>query len=333
MTEAPYLLETNDLLILDSFMKADSVLNHRGYENIMCSVSGGADSDIMLDICQKVRPGGGISYVWFNTGLEYEATREHLEFLEQKYGIEIQQEKPVKSIPVCCKEYGQPFLSKYVSDMIYRLQRHGFRWEDRPYEELLQEYPRCLSALKWWCNVYDNPGYSSSSRFSIGRNKWLKEFLIANPPWFRISNKCCEYAKKKVSDRYIKAHMIDLSLVGVRKAEGGVRASAYKNCFSLPVSKASAEYRPLFWYTNNTKRQYEQTFGVTHSRCYTEYGMRRTGCVGCPYNREILKELSIIEQHEPRLYKAVALIFQDSYRYTRMYREFVQEHKRREEIQ
>ena len=47
--------------------------------------------------------------------------------LEQKYGIEIVRLKPDKSIPLCVKEYGVPFLSKYVSEQMMRLQKHNFQ--------------------------------------------------------------------------------------------------------------------------------------------------------------------------------------------------------------
>ena len=61
---------------------------------------------------------------------------------------------------------------------------------------------------------------------------------------------------------------------------------------------------------------------MTHSRCYTEYGMRRTGCVGCPYSPKITEELEIIQKYEPKLYKAAMAVFGKSYEYTRKYREF-----------
>lgn len=79
------------LIISDAFTKADSVLNHKGYKNIACSVSGGADSDIMIDICEKVKP-HGVHYVWFDTGIEYQATKDHLKYLENHYGITIERE-------------------------------------------------------------------------------------------------------------------------------------------------------------------------------------------------------------------------------------------------
>lgn len=108
------LLHANQFTILDSYVKANSVLNSS--ETALCSVSGGSDSDIMLDIIHKVDDSGKVTYYWINTGLEYQATKELLDELERKYGIEIVRLKPDKPIPACVKEYGVPFLSKYVSE-------------------------------------------------------------------------------------------------------------------------------------------------------------------------------------------------------------------------
>ena len=74
----------------------------------------------------------------------------------------------------------------------------------------------------------------------------------------------------------------------------------------------------------DNKVDYESAYGIVHSRCYTEYGLKRTGCVGCPYGRDFEHELGIIKKYEPKLYKAVINIFKDSYEYTRKYREFIQ---------
>ena len=165
------------------------------------------------------------------------------------------------------------------------------------------------------------------SRFSISRNRFLKEFILQNPPDFPISNKCCEYAKKKPAIQFIKAMGADLEITGIRKSEGGIRSANYKSCFSESKSKGCNTYRPIFWYTDGDKKDYEDFYGVTHSRCYTEYGLRRTGCVGCPFNPRITEELEIIKEYEPKLYKAAVNIFGKSYKYTRKYREFVKMRK------
>lgn len=275
---------------------------------------GGADSDIMLDIAWKCDIDNKITYVWLDTGLEYQATKEHLVYLENKYGIEIQKHKATKTIPVSCKEYGQPFISKYVSDMISRLQRHNFSWEDKTFDELYKEYPKCKTALKWWCNC------NISDRFDISRNKYLKEFIIANPPKFKISDKCCWYAKKNLIHNIINESGYELEVSGVRKAEGGIRDIAYKTCFDSGGDWD--RYRPLFWYTNEDKIRYEEHYNITHSRCYTEYGLKRTGCVGCPFGKNFQAELEIVQKYEPKLYKAVLNVFGDSYEYTKAYKDF-----------
>ena len=60
----------------------------RGGLRVACSVSGGADSDILIDMCERVIP-HFVNYVFFDTGIEYQATKEHLNYLEYKYGIHI----------------------------------------------------------------------------------------------------------------------------------------------------------------------------------------------------------------------------------------------------
>ena len=69
------------------------------------------------------------------------------------------------------------------------------------------------------------------------------------------------------------------------------------------------KFRPIWYLTNEDKREYEEIFGIVHSRCYTEYGLKRTGCVGCPFNRNVNAELEIIKRFEPKLYAACIKIF------------------------
>ena len=145
--------------------------------------------------------------------------------------------------------------------------------------------------------------------------------MIANPPTFKISDLCCEYAKKKVSHKFSKENSVDLEITGVRKSEGGIRSTAYKTCFDNKEKEVST-YRPIFWYLNSDKQEYERMFNVVHSKCYTEYGLKRTGCAGCPFGKDFEFELEVIKQNEPKLYMAVNNIFKNSYEYTRDYNHF-----------
>lgn len=298
----------------DNLVRAWAKINSPKYRNIVCTISGGSDSDVMLDIVWRCDKDNKVEYVWFDTGLEYQATKEHLKYLEERYGIRILTYKAKKPIPICCREYGQPFISKNVSNMMQRLMRHNFTWEDKPFDELYRRYPKCKSALLWWTNS------NISDQFNIRRNKYLKEFIIQNPPTFSVSNKCCYYAKKKVIHDLIKENDYRLNIFGVRRAEGGLRVTAYKSCFD--EADDCDNYRPLFWYKDSDKDEYMDAYAIEHSKCYTEYGLLRTGCAGCPYGRDFENELEIIKKYEPKLYKAVNYIFGDSYEYTRKYREF-----------
>lgn len=290
------------------------------FKRVCVSISGGSDSDVVLDLLTRtVEDKSKLHFVFFDTGLEYQATKDHLEYLEKKYNVQIERLRPKKPLPICSREYGEPFISKLVSEYMMRLQKHNFQWEDGSYEELILKYPRCGSALKWWCNAW-----GEGSSYNICRNKWLKEFIQANPPEFNISNKCCQYVKKNPAKEYKNEHDIDLNVTGMRKAEGGVRARTIKSCFNEKKDGIS-EYRPIWWFSDDDKRTYEDAFNIVHSDCYKKYGLKRTGCAGCPLGRNFEEELRIIEEYEPKLYKAVGKVFGNSHQYTREYREFVKE--------
>lgn len=333
-----FMISVRNAEVLNSFVKAEREIER--HDRILCSVSGGADSDIVVDMLSRLDDDHKVTYAWFDTGMEYQATKDHISDLESKYGITIRRVKAIKPIPTSCMQYGQPFISKYVSEMIERLQRHGFQWEDEPYESLIVKYPRAKSAIKWWCSWYDEDLYKAypsqkgnTSKWSISRNKFLKEFMVENPPYFPIAAKCCQYAKKDVSHRIEQEIGADLLVTGIRKAEGGVRAGAYSTCTSYDAHKGLDTFRPIFWYTQEDKDYYCKRFDIQHSRCYTEYGLKRTGCVGCPFNRKCTEELDIVEANEPKLYKACTNVFADAYDYTRKYREFVAEQKARKRTQ
>jgi 3'-phosphoadenosine 5'-phosphosulfate sulfotransferase (PAPS reductase)/FAD synthetase len=168
----------------------------------------------------------------------------------------------------------------------------------------------------WWCNEC-----GEKSQLNISRNRFLKEFIIQNPPDFLISDQCCNGAKKKTSYKIEKEIQPDLHIIGVRKAEGGVRASAYKTCFD--DNRGGCSYlRPVFWFKLSDKAAYDEAFEITHSECYTKYGFKRTGCACCPYGHDFEKELECAKEFEPKLFQAANGVFGAAYDYVRKYREF-----------
>lgn len=293
----------------------DTLLNYKMQgKTVSCSVSGGADSDILIDLCERLVP-HYVNYVFFDTGIEYQATKNHLEFLEKKYNITIHKEKAKIPVPLGNKRYGIPFLSKQVSEYIHRLQIHNFDWNLLTYEENLQRYPKCKTALRWWCNAA-----GEKSAFNINRNVWLKEFLVKNPPTFPISPRCCEGAKKNPNKNYMKTHTHSLSIVGIRQAEQGARTFVHKGQFQ--EEEHYTAFYPIYYFTDADRKIYENEFDIVHSQCYTEYGLKRTGCAGCPFGREYNFEREVIKMYEPKLHKAIENMWSEVYEYTNKYKEF-----------
>lgn len=302
-------------LIQNTLQKMNLKLTY--YRNPVCSVSGGSDSDIMIDIIERVRFGRPVTYVFFDTGIEYEATKRHLLALEAKYGITIERRNAVVPVPLGCRTYGLPFFSKQISEFMGRLQEHGFQWEDESFDVLSERYPNCKSALRWWCNEK-----GEDSAFNISEVPWLKEFIVLNHPTFRISQDCCEGGKKNPAGQFYDEVGAAIKIIGLRRAEGGVRVSAYTSCFSPGTDDTIANYRPLWFWSNADKQEYKDYYGVVNSDCYEVWGFKRTGCAGCPFNSRFEDDLKAVEQHEPKLHKACNNIFGQSYEYTRAYRRF-----------
>lgn len=300
-------------------------------KNVMVSISGGADSDIMLDMLLRFARLHNVDckifkFVFFDTGIEYQATKRHLDYLQEKYGIVIERLKAKVPVPLGCKKYGVPFISKDISAKINSLQNNNFDFAkdgNKDFEYLSEKYKKCISVIKWWCNVKDG--------FNIESEKYLKEFMIAYPPNFKISQRCCDGAKKKPSHLYEVENNIDCKCLGLRKAEGGIRATKNQTCFTPANDKCDYNnYRPLWYFSDKDKEFYKTNFDVKHSDCYEVWGFKRTGCCGCPFNSRFEEDLLQVKKYEPKLYKACNNIFGESYEYTRAYRKFKAEMKLKE---
>lgn len=234
--------------------------------------------------------------------------------LEQKYDIKIEEVNGMP-IPLAVKKYGVPFVSKQASDYLSRLQRHAFEWEDGTLEDLLAKYPHCKVGLRYWTN-----DWGDNSRFNIKWNKLLKEFLMVFKPKTKFSAQCCNVSKKNPIIKYQKQIGADLYITGERKSEGGRRAGSHSNCFES--SHGLDHYMPLWFWDDVTKEWYCNHERIQHSDCYEIYGLKRTGCVGCPFARNLWEELEVMQKYEPQCYKLCMNVFGGSYALRRSYELF-----------
>lgn len=262
------------------------------HDNILISVSGGSDSDCIVHLVCTYFPEylPKCHFVFCNTGLEYAATKRHLTDLETKYDISIKRIRG-QSVVTAVRQYGFPILSKIKS-------------------KFLNLYIRGLPSGEKYIFI---DGYKIARlRFTEGQRnlaRYLKENNIM------VSEKCCDVSKKKPIYIYISENKIDLNVTGERNAEGGQRALRHKSCFESK-NHGVDKYMPLWWWSDSAKAIFKATEGITYSDCYEVYGMKRTGCCGCPFNLDIAKDLQAMYQYEPQLYKACMSVFGEAYELT-----------------
>lgn len=307
------------------------------HPNAICSYSGGSDSDILIDLIERTRKLfslAPVTYVFFNTGLEMKATKDHVKDVAAKYGVEIQEHRPKINIVKASREHGIPFVSKIMSAGLEEWQKKGIplsiadeyaNAEDKAAkrQELRERYPKCESVINFLCccNTAGEP--RPNIQLVINSSKWMLDFLKENPPDFKVSAKCCDYCKKQLAHRVQKG--FDMIITGERRDEGGMRSVPRKDntalCFT-ETSNGQYRLRPLYYVSDVDKAWYKTEYGVRYSDAYEVYGLKRTGCCGCPISFRAVEDLEIIGKYEPNVAKAAWNIFGKSYLYRQRYVEY-----------
>lgn len=320
----------------------------REYPNAICSYSGGADSDIMIDVIERARAIFNIppiKYVFFNTGLEMRAIKDHVKATAEKYGVEIEECRPKIGIVTASRTHGIPFVSKIMSAGLEGWQKKGVplsiaeeydQAEDKAAkrQELRGRYPKCESVINFLCCCNSAGEPRPNIQLVINSSKYMRDFIGECPPDFQISAKCCDYCKKQLAHRVQKGY--DMIITGERRAEGGMRSVPRKDNTALCFGEtASGQYRlrPLYYVTDADKLWYKQEYGIRYSDAYEVYGLTRTGCCGCPISHKAVEDLEKIRPHEPNVVKAAWNIFGKSYEYRAKYVEYKETRRKKETSQ
>ena len=262
------------------------------HDSIMISVSGGSDSDCIVHLVCTYFPEylPKCHFVFANTGLEYDATKRHLVDIENRYGITIDRIRG-KSVVTVVRQYGVPILSKTRSEDIYYYMKGSQYAIDRI-----------------------DGGKQNGTRYGYPQN-FVDMIHYAKENGIKISPRCCQYSKKLPLKHYMRDHGIELNVTGERKAEGGQRASTHKSCFE-EHKDGIHKYMPLWWWSNDAKADFKAKEQIRYSDCYEVYGMKRTGCCGCPFNVDIADDLQRMHLYEPKLFDACMKVFGLAYELT-----------------
>lgn len=329
------------------FMAIESIIARRLIEHphAMCSYSGGSDSDILIDLIERVRnlfslpP---VDYAFFNTGLEMEATKRHVREVGDVYGVEIRVCRPKTNIVRATREFGLPFVSKIMSAGLECVQRKGIplsiadeyaEAEDKvaKRQELRRRYPKCEQAINFLCGCNSAGEPRPNIQLVIGSSKYMLDFIKEHPIPFRVSNRCCDVCKKSVAHEIQKGY--DMVITGERRAEGGMRSVPRKDntsmCFT-ETADGTYRLRPLYYVTDEDKAWYKKHYRIRYSDAYEVYGLKRTGCCGCSISSKAVDDLEKIRPYEPNLVKAAWAVFGESYKYRQKYNAYKSERMERE---
>ena len=323
------------------------IMTHlRQHPKVICSYSGGADSDIVIDLIEtarKIAPSlPAVKYVFFNTGLEMKATKDHVKDTEEKYGVEIEEVRPKIGIVQAVREHGIPFVSKIMSAGLEGWQKKGIplsiadeyeQAEDKAAkrQELSERFPKCESIINFLCCCNSAGEPRPNIQLVINSSKYMLDFIRECPPDFQVSAQCCDYCKKQVAHNAQKGY--EMIVTGERRDEGGMRSVPRKDntalCFT-ETSDGQYRFRPLYYVTDKDKAWYKEQFGIRYSDAYEVYGLTRTGCCGCPISYKAVDDLELIRPYEPNVVQAAWNVFGKSYEYRMKYNAYKEDRMRKE---
>ena len=258
------------------------------HPNAICSYSGGADSDILIDLIERTRELFNlppVKYVFFNTGLEMKATKDHVKATAEKYsGVEIEEVRPKINIVQAAREHGIPFVSKIMSAGL-----EGWQKKELPLsiydeynnaenkaakrKELKERYPKCETTINFLCCCNSKGEPRPNIQLVINSNKYMLDFIREYPPEFQVSAKCCDYCKKQVAHRVQKGY--DMIITGERRDEGGMRSVPRSEqwnetntmCFSEQAN-GQFRFKPLYYVTDKDKAWYKEYYNIRYSDAY-----------------------------------------------------------------
>lgn len=264
---------SNEFLLEDRLTKIRSVIMKYGEENFYHSFSGGKDSTVSHHLLDMALPGNQIPRVFADTGIEYNEIRKFVKALKEndKRVVMLQPSLPIKET---LKKYGYPFCSKQHGAVWQLYKMHGFKSK---------------SVTSYYEHAFN---YHSNQCPNILKYQFSESFDSLN-----ISDKCCDYLKKKPMEQYSKDTGRKIAIVSIMAAEGGRRSAAVCLAFS---GKKLKQFHPLAPVSLEWEQWFIDKYNIPLCKLYyPPYNFKRTGCKGCPFNMYLQKDLETMQTYFP----------------------------------
>ena len=267
------------------------------------SFSGGKDSTVLLaliKLCEEVYtiPPNAIPAVFSNTGIEMQVTIDFVQWVKENYYPNVVTIRPVKSFDWVLKNEGKPLKSKMKA-------------KDLPQYHYGKRSESLLLLLL---------GKSGTGKMSAKHRLGDSDMHMVHDDFpIKPSHKCCDWMKKKPFEEYAKEKGMLGNMQGVRLSEGGARESAAnvrlrsggKLC--TWVKGGIIQKAPIIDWSDADVEEFIEKYNVPLSDAYTKHNFTRTGCMACPFAKDVDNDLKYLYYYEPNRYKASMHWLKDVY--------------------
>ena len=260
--------------------------------NAYISFSGGKDSTILHYLIDMALPNNRIPRVFINTGIEYNYIVEFVKELAAKDDRFIIL-KPTQAIKPMLEKYGYPFKSKQHSHNL------AIYWRNKDKKEYNLSLKRYLGIIE------SNTLLRCPKQLQY---QFTSEFKI------KCSDSCCMKMKKEPVKKWQKENNKTIALTGMRKEEGGQRASL-KGCIVTDKDNKIVKFHPLLVVDEEFENWFIEKNNIKLCKLYYEpFNFKRTGCRGCPFSLDLQEQLTIMETYLPNERKQCEIIWGPVYK-------------------
>lgn len=279
-------MEDYELTLFDRIEVIKQTIIKYGEENFYISFSGGKDSTVLSHMVDMAIPSNRIPRVYIDTGIEYIAIREFVMEMaasDNRFQI-IKPSKPIKKV---LEENGYPFKSKEHSQLVA---------------------------------VYQNSGIGKSVRYYLGeegnKNRTCPKILryqFEDGFNLKVSDKCCLNLKKKPIAKWQAENGKSITMTGMRRSEGGLRASI-KGCILTDGKGNLIKFHPLLVVSDEFEEWLIEKEGIKLCKLYyPPFNFKRTGCKGCPFSLDLQEQLTTMLLYMPAERQQCEIIWKPVY--------------------
>lgn len=128
---------------------------------------------------------------------------------------------------------------------------------------------------------------------------------------FNISDKCCYRLKKEIAKKWQISYNKSIVITGIRAEEGGMRNQGGCTVFD---GNDLHKFHPIKIVSDEWEDEFLKRYNIKLCKLYyPPYNFKRTGCKGCPFNKDVASELLTMKKLLPNEYKQCLYLWKPVY--------------------